>query len=157
MPFAIQGEITGLADALKRLDAVGKKVKKKAVRSAVNHASKLLLREAKSRVPTRTGQLKKSLGRKVKAYPGAVVGIVGPRTGRRIQIGVRQRGNSAGTPIMIDPVKYAHLVEYGHGGRSPAPPHPFLRPAFDSSKWLIVTAMTNIIANAIEDAAKGGA
>lgn len=27
---------------------------------------------------------------------------------------------------------HAHLVEYGHGGPAPAPPHPFIRPAFDT-------------------------
>lgn len=26
---------------------------------------------------------------------------------------------------------HAHLVEYGHGGPHPAPPHPFFRPAWD--------------------------
>jgi HK97 gp10 family phage protein len=29
---------------------------------------------------------------------------------------------------------HAHLVEDGHGGPHPAPPHPFARPAFDSTK-----------------------
>lgn len=29
---------------------------------------------------------------------------------------------------------HAHLVEYGHGGPHPAPPHPFMRPAWDSIK-----------------------
>ena len=29
---------------------------------------------------------------------------------------------------------HAHLVEYGHGGPHPAPPHPFVQPAWDSCK-----------------------
>lgn len=29
---------------------------------------------------------------------------------------------------------HAHLVEYGHGGPHPAPPHPFFRPAWDGCK-----------------------
>lgn len=29
---------------------------------------------------------------------------------------------------------HAHLVEYGHGGPHPAPPHPFVRPAWDGCK-----------------------
>jgi HK97 gp10 family phage protein len=28
---------------------------------------------------------------------------------------------------------HAHLIEYGHGGPSPAPPHPFLRPALEKN------------------------
>lgn len=29
---------------------------------------------------------------------------------------------------------HAHLVEFGHGGPHPAPPHPFVRPAWDELK-----------------------
>lgn len=29
---------------------------------------------------------------------------------------------------------HAHLVEFGHGGPHPAPPHPYLRPALDAVK-----------------------
>lgn len=29
---------------------------------------------------------------------------------------------------------HAHLVEYGHGGPQPAPPHPFFRPAVDATQ-----------------------
>jgi HK97 gp10 family phage protein len=29
---------------------------------------------------------------------------------------------------------HAHLVEYGHAGPHPAPPHPFVRPAWDESR-----------------------
>jgi HK97 gp10 family phage protein len=29
---------------------------------------------------------------------------------------------------------HAHLVEYGHAGPHPAPPHPFVRPAWDEMK-----------------------
>lgn len=29
---------------------------------------------------------------------------------------------------------HGHLVEYGHGGKRPAPAHPFLRPAYDQAK-----------------------
>lgn len=36
-----------------------------------------------------------------------------------------------------DPVKYAHLVEFGHGGKHPAPPWPFMRPAFSSSQTIM--------------------
>jgi len=29
---------------------------------------------------------------------------------------------------------HAQLVEYGHGGPKPAPPHPFMRPAYEATK-----------------------
>ena len=43
------------------------------------------------------------------------------RGGKRITIGVHVHEQSA---------YYSNPVEYGHGGPAPAPPHPFVRPAF---------------------------
>ncbi len=45
------------------------------------------------------------------------------RGGKQISIGVKHSEASA---------YYANPVEYGHGGPGPAPPHPFVRPAFDA-------------------------
>lgn len=45
------------------------------------------------------------------------------RGGKRITIGVHVKEQSA---------YYSNPVEYGHGGPAPAPPHPFVRPAFDA-------------------------
>lgn len=49
--------------------------------------------------------------------------------------------------LRINPDKYAHLVEYGHGGPSPAAAHPFLRPARDRNR---VPAANAIAAKARE-------
>ena len=35
--------------------------------------------------------------------------------------------------IVLSTAPHSHLVEYGHGGPRPAPPHPFLRPALDKN------------------------
>ena len=45
------------------------------------------------------------------------------RGGKQIPIGVKH--SEAGA-------YYANPVEHGHGGPGPAPPHPFVRPAFDA-------------------------
>ena len=42
--------------------------------------------------------------------------------GYRVTVGVHRADGGA---------KYASPVEFGHGGPHPAPPHPFIRPAFD--------------------------
>ena len=43
--------------------------------------------------------------------------------GKQVTIGVHVKEKSA---------YYSNPVEYGHGGPGPAPPHPFVRPAFDA-------------------------
>jgi HK97 gp10 family phage protein len=42
----------------------------------------------------------------------------------------------AGVDLKQSP--HAHLVEYGHGGKSPAPARPFMRPAVASVRWAVV-------------------
>lgn len=80
---------------------------------------------------TRTGALRKSIGMKVKRYrlSGVTVGIIGPRMGFGVDIVLPNRKTRR-----HDPVNIAHLVEYGHGGKAPAPPYPFMRPAFQTGK-----------------------
>jgi len=41
-----------------------------------------------------------------------------------------------------NPGAVAHLVEFGHQGPSPAPPHPFLRPALDTTRPEAKAAVT---------------
>jgi len=45
---------------------------------------------------------------------------------------------------------HAHLVEYGHGGPHPAPPHPFIRPAWDEIKPSVEANLGNGIKKTIE-------
>lgn len=51
--------------------------------------------------------------------PGSAGGV------RRIKTGVFK-------DKMVSAAPHAHLVEFGHGGPAPAPPHPYVRPAFDA-------------------------
>lgn len=50
--------------------------------------------------------------------------VRGGKRGKRITIGVHHSERGA---------YYANAVEYGHGGPAPAPPHPFIRPAYDTT------------------------
>jgi HK97 gp10 family phage protein len=45
---------------------------------------------------------------------------------------------------------HAHLVEFGHGGPHPAPPHPFLRPAWDSCKEEVQRNIAAALGKSIE-------
>jgi len=160
--FAIKAQIDGLGQVLARLQEADKKVRRKLLRQAVNEAGKIVLAAAKARVPKgATGQLRRSLGRKVKVYrsSGTAVAIVGPRKGYKIDVDGRA----------VDPVHYAHLVEYGRRaaavktrkvlstgkvvfGRKAAavPAHPFMRPALDSTRDAVRQAMTRIILEGLE-------
>jgi hypothetical protein len=117
----------------------------KVARKAMYAMTTPVLQTARAKVRVRYGILKRSLGRVIKTYrqSGATVGVVGPRKGFRVII--------KGKPV--DPVKYAHLVEFGRKavtvkkkkvlsdgekvyGKSvrAALPWPYLRPAFDINR-----------------------
>lgn len=75
-------------------------------------------------------QMRANASRDPKIITGALHGSIhaykpqrGRRGGKYIQVGVRTKERSA---------YYSNPVEYGHGGPAPAPPHPFVRPAFDA-------------------------
>lgn len=75
-------------------------------------------------------QMKANASRNPKIITGALhdsiaIGNVRKRrySGKRITIGVHHKERGA---------YYATPVEYGHGGPAPAPPHPFIRPAYDT-------------------------
>lgn len=106
--------IVGDKELLKRLDVLEPKLRRRVLRTAVSKASRLVLREAKSLAPVRTGALRRALAFKVKTYrSGVVVGVVG--VDRKVVFQGRDR---FGRPVKIWPVKYAHLVNSG------AKPHP---------------------------------
>ena len=50
--------------------------------------------------------------------------VRGGKRGKRITIGVHHSERGA---------YYVNAVEFGHGGPAPAPPHPFIRPAYDTT------------------------
>ena len=55
----------------------------------------------------------------------------GIKRGRTVTIGVHRRDIDLSDK---DGAYYPAFVEYGHGGPTPAPPHPFIRPAYDLNK-----------------------
>ncbi len=63
------------------------------------------------------------------------------RRGSRVTVGVH--ASEGGAP-------YAQPVEFGHGGPHPAPPHPFVRPAFDAKAEEAYEEM-KILLNAVLD------
>lgn len=136
----VRVKVLGLKQLRKELLEVPEKLRRKALRSAQTRASRIIITEARSRVPVRFGLLKKSLGRKSKTYrkSGTVVSVIGPRKGFKTQ--------RVGGSKYDDPVRYAHLVEYGtrHSAAKP-----FLRPAWDHNRDRIMREQVEAIRRAL--------
>ena len=62
--------------------------------------------------------------------------------GKQISIGVHHSESGA---------YYANPVEYGHGGPAPAPPHPFVRPAFDAKKDEAYDEMRRVLTSVLSN------
>jgi HK97 gp10 family phage protein len=125
------GAVTGLAQAKKAILSIDE-VTRANLTDAVRKTAIAMVSDAQSRVPVRTGTLRKFIGWSgaTKKNPFAKVGV---RSGY-VNIGTRQRGKGRGNAIIHAPRKIAHLVEFGHGGPHPAAPHPFMIPAAEAQR-----------------------
>lgn len=65
-------------------------------------------------------------------------GTSGNTATKSITIGVHKKEAGAYAP-------HAHLVEFGHAGPAPAPPHPFVRPAFDKNAGKAFEIMKRVL------------
>lgn len=160
----IRGRLEGADQIIARLGNVSRAVKNKLLRKSVNaatmapyKASRANAKNVVSQVAAgdelgqamkSTGTLAKSIGRKVKIYreSGVAVGIVGPRQGFRRTVTLK-----SGRQLVMDPVKYSHLVELGTR-RSRA--KPFLRTAWESTKGEAENALVSTMRDGIAEAAK---
>jgi HK97 gp10 family phage protein len=116
-----------------------RRVAAKGNRAAATAAAAPVLKAARRAAPKQFGFLKKALAKKVKSYKqsagGVAAAIVGADRSAAYTVppsaSPRARGGRVRRAV---PANYLHLVEQGHGGPRPAPPHPFLGPAFEASK-----------------------
>lgn len=140
MAFGITGRLEGMEALFRRLKRLKQGARNRILRRALPAGTVGLLKLAKQLAPVDDGQTgvpglyRKSIGRKVSTEGGGVVVRIGARTGFKAVIRTRVRGKLAGQPVYQDPANIGHLVELGHAGPSPAPPHPHLRPAWDQGQ-----------------------
>jgi HK97 gp10 family phage protein len=128
---------------LKRLiQELPKRVVKKGLRQAATAGGQPIVRAVKNAAPVDSGTLKKSIKKKIKTYSssGNVIAVIGA-----------DRAASA----IIDnkkhvPANYIHLIEAGHGGPAPAPPHPFLTSAYQNTKATALQIATNKLREVLE-------
>lgn len=111
----LQQDITLMADMLRSSGGNGSRACNWILQSVAQPVLEQMMRNASTDPKRRSGKLLGSLqiGRVVKKRGG----------GYRVTVGVHRKDGGA---------EYANPVEFGHGGPHPAPPHPFVRPAFDA-------------------------
>lgn len=124
-------KLEGSKELSKQLNKLAKKAASGAVRKALRAGGNVILKEARIRVPRKTGTLKKSLG---------IVSRKGTRTSFRVSITNRQ-----GKKLKNDGW-YGHFIEFGvkphslSGKKETRRKHkghaakPFMRPAYELKK-----------------------
>ena len=129
--------VEGVPELRAKLAALGDKAERKVVRTAIRKAANIVLKEVRSRAPSKTGRLRKGLRVSVSVTAGNEVAKIGAkrRAGARhahlLELGVR--------PHTIRS-KYRRALRIGGrmiGGRVMHPgvrPRPFLRPGFEATK-----------------------
>jgi HK97 gp10 family phage protein len=113
---------TGAKIYIKGIDQL-EKAANKAIKSMNEGKTKLIYEQAK-KVRNRIKE-KAPRGETGNLKAAAYASYIPPKLGREVFAfaGIRPRK-----------APHAHLVEFGHGGPHPAPPHPFFRPAWDEMK-----------------------
>ena len=148
MPDAMSMSIMGGQELDNKLQRLGSKVVKKHLTKALRAGAKLILADARSRVPVLSGKLKRSLA---------------------VRIGKKRRGVHEKTiTVRPDSKKEPDLVTFGKDGKRYFYPaaveygtrkrkaKPFMRPAFDSQKQKAVKAiMAQLLKGVEEEATKG--
>lgn len=153
--FQVSSELKGMNEAIARLNGLKQGARNKILRPAVQKMTRIVARGVKSLAPVSgekyvrktvnkdyslnerivKGLLKKAVAAVVgTTRDGIVVGTIGISKGFKTYVGQRTKGKKKGSPIYYDPARIAHLVELGHGGPAPAPPHSFMRAGFDATK-----------------------
>jgi len=136
-------DLTGDKELRRALDMVGERAEKRATKKAVRAGYMPVKQAIKARVPVgRTGNLRKSIGKKEKVYTGTFLVIAGPRI---------KMGEASG--------HHGHLIEFGtkpgYTGIGPAL-HPFER-AYDATKDDALTKiMTRLRDEVLIEAEKAG-
>jgi HK97 gp10 family phage protein len=108
--------VVGLDEINKILDQLVPKHARNLSKSVIHGLASETTKEAKKRVPTDKGTLKRAIkAKRRRGKPNQPVSDV-----------IVEHGNSVKNDAF-----YWHMVEYGTGGNSPQPEQPFLRPAKD--------------------------
>lgn len=107
----LRNDISHMTEMLST-DGSGNTITGRILEAAAQPVLEQMIQNASTDPHPRSGKLRSSLRIKKSTR----------KRGARVTVGVHR--SEGGAP-------YAQPVEFGHGGPHPAPPHPFVRPAFD--------------------------
>lgn len=138
-------EIKGVDELTSDLQRMAAKAGGEAADRALKAGARVILTEMKTQAQidpkVRKGNLLKSL------KLGSIVTAMKEQRSKigvkRIQLGAYEKEHGQIAP-------HAHLVEYGHGGPYPAPPHPFVRPSFDKRADEAYDEMRRVLRNELK-------
>jgi len=121
----LSAEISGLAELDKALADLEVKTATKSLRGAMMYATTPLVKDMKSAAPVLSGELKESIKRRTKVDKKGRL----KKNTATLSIGTRLKGDKGSGFIK------AHLLELGSKHQKA---HPFIRPAFDRNKNIII-------------------
>lgn len=138
-------EIKGVDELTSDLQRMAAKAGGEAADRALKAGARAILTEMKAQAQidpkVRKGNMLKSL------KLGSIVTAMKEQRSKigvkRIQLGAYEKEHGQIAP-------HAHLVEYGHGGPYPAPPHPFVRPSFDRRADEAYDEMRRVLRNELK-------
>ena len=134
-------DINGLDETLAAFSLLTGKPARRVLRKAINAGANQVVRRAKALVPVESGTLKRSIGKKVGTSrdKSHVYAVIGPREDQKYVTFIDGKKR--------DPANYVHLVELGteHSAAKP-----FLRPAIESTRGEVVSAMSKKAGPAID-------
>ena len=128
-------KMEGLDELTKALEKLAKGLHPDDVEPILNQGAKIIAEAMRGKVPVKTGALKKSI-----------------KTKKLKRLGAQPAPSIAAIDRKKAP--HAHLVEFGHGGPQPAPPHPFFRPAVDENENRVYKHVEDGIKTLVEKAIK---
>lgn len=135
-------KISGIPEIQKKFEALPAKMQRKLLRSAMTKVARIVVAEAKARVPVDTGELRKSI---------KVAGLAGGRGA-----GLAARGGGKAAPIgkrVRATTPYAHIIEKG---RKNAGAQPFLAPALESKESQIRELIKDDVVRSMQEMKSGG-
>ena len=113
--------VTGIREIDRKLKRLAPAVQRKVVRHAMRSGMKLVLAEAQVLVPVLSGLTRDNLEiHQARPKRGALT----------LLVRVKKNEGFLKTGKQGERWFYPAAVEFGHAGPRPAPPHPFMRPAY---------------------------